>query len=102
MHQGRWPSGDSRAVAVIALDPHEIADRLQLELLGDRDDLGEFIGAGLRLHSGRLIAFVRYKDVAMPGTTVYADARDDLTEVLREVLELCRVNADAVLWRNEA
>jgi hypothetical protein len=89
-------------VAVVALDPHEIANRLQLELLEDRDDLGEFIGAGFRSHSGRLIAFLRYKGVSMPGTTFYADARDDLTEVLREVLDLCRVDEDAVLWRNNA
>jgi hypothetical protein len=99
--QERWPSGDSRALAVLNVEPSTVAELVGFDLQYGRDELGEFEGAGLRLASGRLIAFVRYKDVSMAGTTIFADAQDDGPQALEEVLRLCSLDEAAILWRNE-
>jgi hypothetical protein len=70
------------------LEPHEIANRLNVSFTPGRDDLGEFLEAGIKTASRRLLLFLRYTGVEAPGTTVLADAHDDPSAVENEVKAL--------------
>lgn len=98
---GRWPSGDSCAIATIPLEPAEIAERVPVTFSSQQDDLGEYLAAAIQANAGRLLLFVRYMEAPSPGVTVFADANDDLAEALTEILRLLNVRREDLPWINE-
>lgn len=98
---GRWPSGDSHALATLPLEPDEISERLPVTFSRQRDDLGDYLAVAIKTVAGRLLLFVRYLEVPSPGVTVFVDADDDLAEALDEVLYILRVRRELLLWINE-
>ncbi|HST59618.1 MAG TPA: hypothetical protein VLK84_13030 [Longimicrobium sp.] len=80
-----WPSGDCTPVTHLDLEPAEIEDRLGIRFTPGSDDLGEFVEAAIQMASGRLLLFLRYTGSPAPGTTVLADARDDLRAAENDV-----------------
>lgn len=82
---GRWPSGDCKPIAHLDLEPLQIAERLKIDFSTGRDDLGEFLEAGIKTDSGRLLLFLRYVEIATPGTSVLADADDNAEEAEKEL-----------------
>ncbi len=84
---GRWPSGDSRMIAMLAREPQELAGRYGISFhTGVTDGRGPCEGAGIRLASGRHLLLTRYAHPPEPGTLVEADRADDPGQARRELL----------------
>ena len=98
---GRWPSGDSCAIATLPLEPAEIAERIPVTFSRQRDDLGEYLAAAIETNVGRLLLCVRYLEAPSPEVTIFADANDDFAEALTEILLLLRVRREVLPWINE-
>lgn len=90
MSGGRWPSGDSKVLNHLTLEPDEISDRLGIAFSDGADDLGAFVEAGIRLTSGRMLLFLKYKDPETSGTSVLADAEDNVLQAQAELDTLLR------------
>lgn len=82
---GAWPSGDSKALTHLRIDPSEIASKLGVVFTSGEDDLGSFVEAGIRFSSGRLMLFVSYTVIQEPGVSVLVDSDDDEERALQEL-----------------
>lgn len=95
---GKWPSGECRYVATLALEPHELAGRYGISFVAwEADGLGPCEGAAIRLSSGRHLLLTRYALQPGPGTHVEADWADDPAEALRELLAALGLDESACL-----
>lgn len=79
----RWPSGDSRAIAVLAAEPDELTARYGMTFEEGADDLDYSRLAALVLADGSQIWLMRHRGNPEPGTVVYADATADANEARR-------------------
>lgn len=95
---GRWPSGDSRFVATLALEPHELARYGASFITWEADGLGPCEGAAVRLPSGRHLLLTRYALQPEPGTHVEADWEDDPADALRELMAALELDPSACTW----
>jgi len=95
----RFPSGERRPVAELALEPAELTDRYSLEF-GDGDDgLDYFRAAAIELPSGQQFLLLRYRGAPTSGTMVYADVGADPAACRKELLgELGLTEADLTWW----
>jgi septum formation protein len=99
---GRWPSGDSRFVAMLALEPVQLAGRYGISFITwEADGLGPCEGAGVRLPSGRHLLLTRHEHQPEPGTFVEADWADDAREACRELLDALGLDERACTWMSD-
>lgn len=99
---GRWPSGQSRFVATLALEPHELAARYGASFIRwEADGLGPCEGAAVRLPSGRHLLLTRYELQPEPGTHVEADWADDPAEARRELLAALELDERVFTWMSD-
>jgi hypothetical protein len=94
-----WPSGDTRAIALLSLEPEELATRLQVTFSDGEDDLDRLKHAGLRLSDGAQILLVRHLNAPKAGTDVYADANANPITLLRRFLAATGLSQADVVWR---
>ena len=95
---GRWPSGIDKALAVLRLEPEELEPRYGVRFTPGRDDLDEFREAGLRLHSGRPVLLMRYRQSPGAGTRVSIDDGDDASEALDELRDAFELSPRDLTW----
>jgi hypothetical protein len=94
---GRWPSGESRFIATLALEPVDLAARHGASFVAwESDGLGPCEGAAVRLPSGRHLLLTRYEHQPEPGTHVEADWEDDPADALRELLAVLELDEDVL------
>jgi hypothetical protein len=79
----RWPSGESRVIAVLALDPPMLAARHGLVFDEDVDDLDRYRFAAIELVNGTQAWLLKHEGDPNPGTVVRVDAGDDPDEARR-------------------
>jgi hypothetical protein len=94
----KWPSGDGRAIAVLRVEPAELASRYGITFVESIDDLDRYSESVIRLSSGRRLLLLRYRGNPSPGTEVHADAADDPIEAQDELLAALALSADAFSW----
>lgn len=96
---GRWPSGDSRQIAALALDARDLARLYGASFVRyDTDGLGFCEGAGIRLPSGRHLLLARYDHPSDFGTVVEADWMDDPADARRELLAALELDEQVFTW----
>ncbi len=98
VNDGRWPSGRSWAIGVLTKQPDEIENVYGIVFTRKRDDLDAFAEAGVQLPSGRIILLMKYDGDAM-GTTVFADAADDVEEARAELVSVFG-GKEIYIWKN--
>ena len=87
----RWPSGDSRALAVLRLSPEELASRFGLVFEVHDDDLDVFTLAAIQLPDGSQAWLERHEGDPEDNTLAHVDSDANLCqakEELKQVLEL--------------
>lgn len=94
----RWPSGDSRPIAVLPFDIVELSKRYGLMFQEGIDDLDSYRLAAIRLSTGAQAWLVRHDGDPNPGTVVHADAAADVWEAQSLLLEALGIERDALLW----
>jgi hypothetical protein len=94
-----WPSRDCRAIAVLRLEPEELAARLHLSFRDGEDDLDALKHAGVRLRSGEQFLLLRHAHAPKPGTDLYADAGADAAALLDRFLLATGLATKDVTWR---
>jgi hypothetical protein len=94
-----WPRGLERAIAVVALEPRELAARCGLRFEMSGDDLDAFEGALLGTPSGKHFALVRHRGAPLPGTEVWAHSDSvDLSTDLQEALHVLDLTTKDLAW----
>ena len=94
----KWTTGVPRAIASLHDDPDRLAKRLRVKFQEDSDDLDRFRQVYLRLPSGRVVVLRRHVRNPVPGTAVYAEAKDSPSDALTELLEATGLSAKDVSW----
>lgn len=100
MNDGRWPSGDGKALFVVDEEPASISSRLGIVFRAGGGDLGPSLGCGLRLPSGRLVFLLRHVLNAYPGTEVHVDGADGGHTAVEEILSALQLARGQVTWRH--
>ena len=100
MNDGRWPSGDGKALFVIDEEPASLSSRLGIAFKAGDGDLGPSLGCGLRLPSGRLVFLLRHVPNAHPGTEVHVDSADGGGDAVEEILAALQLTIAQVTWRH--
>src|SRR5207302_4408200 len=81
-----WPSGDTRPIAVLQLEPEDLERKYGLEFREDRDDLDSLRMAVVQLDSGTVVGLLRYSNGPTAGTGLYAEGSADPDTVVKEIL----------------
>jgi hypothetical protein len=89
--QKRWPSGDSKPLAVLAFEPSALAERYGLSFEEELDDLDQLRLAAIALPDGSQAWLYKHRSDPNPGTLVRVDSDADpatVSSLLRQTLEL--------------
>lgn len=81
----RWPSGDGRSVAIVALAPGEIEKRAGVTFIPGEDDLNEFCYAAIGSPSIGQFWLWRYEGTPSDETEVLVDSDLDVARALAAV-----------------
>lgn len=102
LHQGRpqdhFPSGDSRALLELALDPAHFAERDGVAFEEGFDDLDWYQRAAIALPDGSQAWLVKDRGERGVGTTVYGDAAADPAETSDVLLATLGLHERDVAW----
>lgn len=92
-----WPSGDSRALAVLRFSPEELSRRYRLRFEEDYDDLDCYRLAAIRLPDGNQAWLMHYRgDPEFETTDVDVAALSSAT--LRQVIAVLGLSSSDILW----
>jgi hypothetical protein len=94
----RWPSGDSRPIAVLPFELAELSDRYGLKFQEGVDDLGRYCVAAIELARGLQAWISKHNDDSNPGTVVYVDANADVAKALPRLIKVLGITREALLW----
>lgn len=96
-----WPSGDSQDVAAIAISDQELERRTNLALSrGSEAGLGDWLGLGGELPSGKPVEFVRYRDGPLEDCYIIrTDKALEPSTVLAEILHELGIGLESVSWK---
>lgn len=92
-----WPSGDSRPLAVLAIEPPGLADRDDQVFGEDVDDLDRYRLAAIALGDGQQAWLITHDGDPNPGTVVLVDAAADVGDSLRLVAHAFALTPELVL-----
>jgi hypothetical protein len=93
-----WPSGDSRPIARIALEPVELSKRYGLKYDKGVDDLDRYQLAAVELASGEQAWLSKYDHDGHAGTVVYVDAGSDVEDAQALLMDAFGIDRDAFVW----
>lgn len=94
----RWPSGDNRPIATLALDPAELTARYGLVFEEDWDNLDYLQRAAIELADGTPAWLMRHRGDPHPGTVVYVDAAAHFGKARNLVLQSLNLTPAAFSW----
>jgi guanylate kinase len=94
----RWPSGDSRTVAVLEATPTELEEWFSLDFLEETDDLDSFRFAAIADPQIGQIWLSRHLGCADPGTEVLVDSVVDIADALQAVGRQLGPRAALTTW----
>jgi len=95
----RFPSGDSRPLAVLAKEPDEIEARWGLRFSDGIDELDAFRFAVVDLPGSLRAALAKHDGDPNPGTVVRVDAAADPVEAKARLIAALGLGTGDVLWR---
>jgi hypothetical protein len=93
-----WPSGDSKPIAVLALEPKELAARYGLTFRKGLDDLGAYRLVAVELSNGVQAWISNHDGDPNPGSVVYVDAGLDIAKAQTQLVNLLGISRDDLLW----
>lgn len=93
-----FPSGDSRALAELRLDPEGLSARHGLTFEERLDDLDWFRLAAIELPDESQAWLIKYRGEREPGTTVYVDAEADVAKATALLTRALGLTDDDVAW----
>ena len=94
----RWPSGDSKPVAVLALTPHELTATFQLVFEHDNDELGEYVIAAIAYQGNEQAWLLHRPNAPTPGVEVHIDGRASSDAALSRLVRLLNLSPSRILW----
>jgi len=83
----RFPSGDSKPIAVPAAEPASLERLVGLTFSSGLDDLGNYQFVAVQARPRETVLLIRYQDNPFPGTEVLADRLSDSGTVLANLLD---------------
>lgn len=93
----RWPSGDSRPIAVLSLEPDALEERYGFIFQETHDDLDYYALAAIDV-AGEQLWLIRYRGAPQPGTVIYADAAADAGVKRDELLAILELSSADLTW----
>jgi hypothetical protein len=93
-----FPSGDSRALAVLAAEPETIGERHGLHFFTAIDDLDVLRWAEVRLGDSSNAWLSKHQSDPNPGTVIRVDARADPAAARRALNAALQLQDGDVLW----
>lgn len=96
----RWPSGDSKPVAFLAVDPDRFVERYGLVFEQDADELGAYRLAAISVPPDQAWFVIR-ADSPRRGVEVYADKQADDRFTLLKVLHALKLQRRHVVWASD-
>jgi hypothetical protein len=99
VERGNWPNGQAVPMAVLALEPPELAGRLRLRFRRRLEEFDMVEAALLQLSSGVRVELVRQVNNPFPGTQLWAEESFDPDTVIAEFFTDTGLSADTVTWR---
>lgn len=94
----RWPSGDSRPLAVLVAEPPDLAACHGLTFEEDVDDLDRYRLAAIELADGQQAWLLKHEGDPNPGTVVRVDGRADIEEAQRLLFGALDLAPEDLLW----
>ena len=93
-----WPSGDSRPIAMLALEPDELASGYGFAFEEGYDALDYFKRAAIALADGSQVWLMRHRGNPVAGTIIYADAAADPSRVRGLLAHALGLDEADFLW----
>jgi hypothetical protein len=91
--------GLAQPIALLRLEPAEIAQKLGIRFESAEDDLDKFQTALLCTVSGKQFALVRYDNSPGTGTEIWVNEKSaNISRDLKEALEVLRMELSDVEW----
>jgi len=94
----RWPSGDSRPLAVLRYAPDVLAQRYGLTFEEGFDSFDDYQRAAIKLPRIGQVWLMHYEGEPADETTAYADARADFGCVLRSLITVLELSSREFSW----
>ena len=94
---GEWPNGDTRFLAILKLEPGQLAAHTGVRFVEDRDDLDRVLVAVIESRAtGHRYGLLRYERSPSAGTDVYSSKDLDPGIGLPDVLDSLGLTSDDV------
>lgn len=94
-----WPGGNFWAIAVLTLEPAQLADRYGLIFeTGEDDGLGDYARAAIELADGTQALLMGHTHSPWPGTPVYVDVNANFTAARELVLKALDLTPQDYNW----
>lgn len=98
----RWPSGDSRPIAVLPFGLADLSARYGLEYEQGIDDLDRYCLAAVELANGEQAWLYKHESDPNPGTVVYVDATFDVAEAQAMLTDAFGLSREDLAWAASA
>lgn len=96
-----FPSGQSRAIAVLVAEPAELAERHGLRFEAGRDDLDDFRYAAIDIGDGAWAWLSRHRGDPNPGTIVRVDAAVRADAAIGRLSSVLGLHPSDILWQTD-
>lgn len=96
-----FPSGGERTIAILALEPPELAAGYDVDFREGIDDLDVLRYAWIHAPSGTPLLLVKHLRAPFPGTEVHADYQADAAELTRQLLRRFDLDENDLLWQTD-
>ncbi|MBB4681117.1 hypothetical protein [Crossiella cryophila] len=94
-----WPYYEVTAIAVLAIEPHELTTRAGIQFGDHYTDLDNCKATALTLPSGRQVVLLKHRGNPTPGVQLHGDLAKDQDEQLAETVVFLGVPEVEVTWR---
>ena len=99
VERGNWPNGQAVPMAVIALEPPELAGRLRMRFRRRLEEFDMVESALIQLSSGVRVELVRQVNNPFPGTQLWVEESLDPEDVIAEFLADAGLPGESITWR---
>lgn len=93
-----WPSGDSRPIAVLSLEPNDLAEKYGWHFREGIDDLDLFKFVVIQLEDGSPAMVYKHHGDSNPGTLVRVDAHANLCKERKLLFSKLHLKEGDLLW----